>query len=520
MHCDSHPISFINPDLEIEPRFLITEEKGIVFSANNSYYFSLYKFKDGVITPYDSLSNVVYPFLFRGKVIGLQDENGDEKYRSTDSSFNDLIGDSYFKSVYSFNDGMLFIIQLQNDGQVFIIDLIDGTRQTLLSNVQALHMVSHSEEYNFIVVNYDDKLVYIDLDKDRKVIELAYNREGNKMNPYIYKKHVYFVNNVQSEYFRIYKIDLSDTVLTSKLIHQTSYDLKAPKYDGERLYYIEVVNSEYLLRRTDLTSGIIEKITHKGIVYNYEFYDNHNIVYSYTDFTIPKSLMLYSKQTDSVVNFTGKSIQLDVKYKLLGRSESRSMAYLLLPSNDDKPKGIILFFRPGFHSDFSPRWELILSNLSANGFLVLAPNYPMSSGFGKSFYNAGFDAAFNDIKKWKMFIAKEYSQLPLYYLSASSGNILMEYSLLSDNKNVKASASLFGIPATANPNPVVSNLFIMGKNDPIVDFEALDTRLRLASRESTNISILSFDDEGHWFRKSKNARDAVQHLINHFCDVY
>lgn len=48
--------------------------------------------------------------------------------------------------------------------------------------------------------------------------------------------------------------------------------------------------------------------------------------------------------------------------------------------------------------------------------------------------------------QWLHHLSKENKGIPIYTLAASSGNILMEHLVEENSGNVKATASLFGMP--------------------------------------------------------------------------
>lgn len=518
--CVAETISFIESGMEVEPSFLIHPNGEIIISGNKSDLFSLYKYKNSKLSVYDSIPNVMYPFLFKGRVAGLTDQDGNEKFRSTDSNFNSYFGSNYIRSVFSFKKGLLLIVQLIDDNDIYIVDVLKQTKRILISNVKNLHNVQYSEEYNFMVANYDNKLLCIKLNDNKQRIEISSNSEGEKMNPFIYGKEIYFSNNIDSEYYSIYRVNIEDKPGVPEQLLQSAHDVKMPKYNGESLFYIEVINSEYLLRKMDLNSGTIYKITNNGVIYNYEFYDTKDIIFTFTDFDTPKSIISYNISDNSFNNLTGNSLKLNISYKFIEQTTERSPAYLYSPPNEVKIKGVILFFHPGLHSDFSPRWDPLLSNLCNNGYVILAPNYPMSAGFGKSFYNANFSDAVTDIAKWKNFIRDYYKEHPIYYLSTSSGNILMEHTLIEDNKNILASASFFGISSSSEYNSSIPTIYFLGRNDPIVGYSDLLNKLRKEQINNDNIKIVSYDAEGHWFRKSNNLKNAMQYLANFFCQHY
>jgi dipeptidyl aminopeptidase/acylaminoacyl peptidase len=512
--CGSSPISFIHDYLEIESRFLIDDKNEIYFTATEGDSFSLYKLKDAIVSVQDTNKNLMNPFLFKGEVFCLQDKDGDEKFISTSSVLNEMLEFSYIQSIFSFKNGFLLVIQLKNDTNLYLFDLTSNTKSILIRGVNSLHSIVYSSTNNFMVANYNDKLSHINLNNNNHEITLASNYLGNKMNPYLYDNEVYFANNNNSEYFQIYRINLKEESKSPTLVHKTNYDIKTPKFDGENLYYIEIIQGEYVLRKKEVNTGFVLEITKKGVIYNYELWDG-NILFSYADFNTPKSLVTYNETSDSFTNLTGSSLGLNISYSLIEQTETKSPAYLYTPNDQASIKGIILFFRPGLHADFSPRWDAVLMNLCNNGYIIISPNYPMSSGFGKTYYKASLSNAVTDIQEWTDYITENYKDLNLYFLSSSSGNILMEQSLVGKNKKIRASASLFGIPSTNIPNPPIPNLYILGENDPVVNFQIQMDGFN--SSQNKNIRTVSYKDEGHWFRESKNLGNAVQEIENHFC---
>ncbi len=158
-------------------------------------------------------------------------------------------------------------------------------------------------------------------------------------------------------------------------------------------------------------------------------------------------------------------------------------------------------------------------NLCVNGYYILAPNYPMSCGYGKSFTSMTKGDAVRNLIKWKSYILEKYKEQPVFCISASSGNILMEQLLAEDFRGISAVVSLFGIPGNEYDfKSKVPSLYILGQNDPIVNFYARYAQLN-ATNGRNDIEIISYPDEGHWFRKKKNMEDAVSKILRCFCMI-
>jgi hypothetical protein len=497
---------------EIDDHFLVLSDKRIVFSVNDSGFFSLKIFKDGIIKRLiPSYKNVFKPTLVKGDITAVQDVDGNENYKSISPELRQYIEPDAIKEIYSFRRGELIIIQMQNDNNIFLIDIKAKVKRKLLRISQKVNGVVFSEKGNFFVISYDDKIKFID-GLNNSSINLANDLKGDKLNPYIHEKYVYFVNNSRSKYYQVFRINLENTISNlAQLVHQSEHDILMPKIDDRFLYYVEVINSEYLLKSLNINTKEIDEITHQGVVYNYDFYTDEKIVFVYADIFTPRCLMFYNKKDNSFFNITSSNVNHGLSVQLIKTSYSKTNAYEL-KSNEKQVKGVILFIHSGL--DFSPRWDAVLMNLCYNGYIILAPNFPMSSGFGRMYSSDKMDDGLDDLKKWKDFMLKQNINMPVYCLAASSGNILMERLLADDNKGIKAAASLFGIPATNET--AVPILYILGKNDPHVSFTTRSLILNIMKIYSP-IDIFSYSDEGHWFRKTKNMQDAVSRIIDFFC---
>jgi alpha-beta hydrolase superfamily lysophospholipase len=188
-----------------------------------------------------------------------------------------------------------------------------------------------------------------------------------------------------------------------------------------------------------------------------------------------------------------------------------SPAYYLLPNKSQSLKGVILFFHPGLNTDYSPRWETILNSLTYGGYIIIAPNYPMSAGYGKTFKELNFTDALKDMRSWKDTIKKEFAGLPVYYLSFSSGNLLMESCLKIDHQDISGAASLFGL-SISNAIPRVPTNFIFGKNDPLINSQYRVDLINQYHMDFRNKTIIYYD-EWHWFRKKENIENCLNEII-------
>ena len=515
--CDSF-IPSIDIPVEISDKYLILDNGQIVFSINDSNGFFLKSYFDGNIDgvmPHKK--NLFNPTLIAGEISALQDVDGNEEFKLTSDKLQEYTGTNTIKNIYSFRLGYLVFIQLANDQNLYLIDLKSKDKKRVIGITQKLNGISFCENKNSFVISYDNKLVLFDILTDG-IVNLADNLEGEKLNPYVYDNYAYFANNSLSEFYQIFKIDLNNPKqFDPKPVFKQEHDLRIPKAIDNFLYFIEIINSEYILKRLDFQTLEIENITQTGVVYNYDFLKDGQIVMVYSDLTTPKSLMIFNEINRSLVNITGSKVDINITSSFIKSQNNTSSAYIL-QRTDIEIKGVILFIRPGVHSDFSPRWDDILMNLCNNGYVILAPNTRMSSGYGKNFYNATFNQAMADLNEWKKFLQKQYKGTPLYCISMSSGNVFMEELLSKNGNGINAAVSLFGVPVEPNKKSFsVPTLYILGENDPIVNFYSRYSTLRENQKKYSPISIISYHNEGHWFREKENKQDAINEIIKHLC---
>jgi len=506
---------YVAPAMETDTRFLVLDDGQVIFSANTSQSVDLFRFDGHTVHKLDSSKDLRFPFLFDGKIAGLRDKEGDEKWQASEEVFVDFFPSSpEVQSVFSFQEGKLLVVQMRDDPSLYLLDIEKEKKSRLLHRINQLHHVEFSEEGGFFIVNADDRLLYFDREGEsfRVLFQVS---DGHKLNPYIFNDLVYFASNEGSEFFKLYAIHLNLPAEDPTLILETAHDLRLPKRYGKDLFYIEIVAGEYILKRKDVETGSIESITSKGVVYDFSLYGEDQLVVVYSDFFTPKMLFLYEIKTGSISAIIDNTVELPITYRFIPASTYRSSAYELFPLDSNSIRGVILFFHPGLRGDFSPRWDSVLANLVNNGFRIIAPNYPMSFGFGKIFNKADFSEGSEDMVIWTNYLVEKHGDVPLYALSASSGNILMEHVLEERSNKFAAAASLFALPAFDRFSGRVPHLLIAGENDPIVLFSAI--RQQIKASGSNRVGLISYPDEGHWFRKSTNAEHAVRSILNHYC---
>jgi len=195
-------------------------------------------------------------------------------------------------------------------------------------------------------------------------------------------------------------------------------------------------------------------------------------------------------------NICGKQEDHNIKLNYYPISEDLSSAYELYKENNLRTK-TILFLHPGMHSDFSPRWDNLLFALVNSGFTVIAPNYPMSFGYGKSYQQYFVETAADDIFNWVKKLNMDSNEI--FLLSMSSGNLILEEVLQYQDLEVSSMASIGGLRGRTSKNDKQRPfLRLYGSNDPLLNYS------ELVKQKVIGDSIFIFQNEGHWFRDINN----------------
>jgi len=501
---------------EVDTKFLVTNDFNLLFSKYDSGFFNIYSYNFGSNTkPVRRTKNTdnFNPILIKNEINSLSDKDGDQNFKLTVLP-KDMYSLSYtFQWIYSSGTGNLQIFKLQQDNSLYFLNSETRVNSRITTIQNKFHGFCFSKDETKILLSYDGILSYYDILTSTEKILLS-EPENEKLNPYLYDNAAYFASNRQSNYFQIYTISLnSQAGSASQLVYRTNHDIRLPKRNGNYLYFIEILRSEYLLKRLDLRNGQIDILINQGVVYDYDFLGKNLIALTYSDFKTPRSMMCYNTTSKKLVNVSSNSLNLGLTSSFINDS-GLCPTYIFNPSKDTELKGVILFFHPGLNSDFSPRWDTLLMTLCKLGYIIVNPNYSMSSGYGKIHQSRSFDQATINMIDWSTKLKIEFPQLPLYYISSSSGNILMENTLSSTSKSISAAASLFGISHGLTPPRDLPILYILGKNDPAFDVAQRFRELLLTNVEKND--VVMFRNEGHWLRRKENTILVIDKIISFF----
>ena len=505
---------FVDHIVALDASFLVTPDSSIVVAQRDRGLFQLHKYEYPYTQASKRLSfssqDVFSPFLLSKQIGGISDTYGDEHYQSTINDLNEFIGALPLQSIRSSPNGRYVVYQFKDQTEVYLYDAANHEKKMISSLRYRLHGVSFSDNEQELVISYDDKLLAYDLiNKEGRY--LANALEGEKLNPFIYRDSVYFVNNNLSEFYQVFSSGIdqhkSDSVSYS-LVHTENHDLRLPKRTDSSLYYIEIINSQYLLRRIDLISKAVLSVNSTGVVYDYQFVGEKKIAIMYSAFNTPRSIIVYDLEKGDKLNLINSEIDFGASFSLLTH-DGLSPAYEFSPNKNTRRKGVVLFFHPGMHSDFSPRWDTDLMSLCHAGYVVVSPNYPMSTGYGKVHFNKNLESATKDMLSWKNKIRDQYPDLPIYCFAYSSGSVLMESFLAQNHTDIAGSASFFGT-AKRDYQRNLPAFYIFGKNDPFIENNDLDNSF------SEHDHVIILEDEGHWIRRRNNQEVILKELYCFF----
>ena len=498
---------------EVEPHFIVTPDDKIVFSANCNGKFKLIEYHNGHAFEKDSKHDYVFtPLLINGEIAGLYDHNNDEKYRFTSERIDGFLHSRIISSARSSPKGnyLLYIPKTRNE--LHMIDLTTLEDVLIASPVSKINHICFDPLEKSFLFAQNDRIFLYNLDKKQKE-EIHTGLPGEKANLFTTGDKLYFVNNDTTRFFNIYACNLKDRRQKPGLVLALNHDLRLPKQHGQKLFFLLVDAGEYLLYYLDLKTGTVRQLTKKGVVFDYKFYGDKT-VFTYSDFTHPKCMKSIDISSGQINTLFGKKQYSGMSCSYIEPGSDRSGAWVFTPPDSVKMKGTVLYIHHGLHSDFSPRWDNLLMGLCLNGYRVISPNYPGSYGYGKFYKNKGLNEALRDLVSWKKHIIKSFDKNPLFCLSVSSGNVLLEFLLLADSKGIRSAVSFIGVPSGQEPEFNCPVLYILGEHDPVVPFKSRKRQLLQAKKGS--ITIVSYPDEGHGIRKPVNMTDLIEKIVCYY----
>ena len=495
---------------ETDNSFIISPSANILFSQSYGDNYQIFSYhipsQNFDILPQPK-SNNKSPFFFNNEIYYLTEvQRSEENYKLTDEKLSGIVNNRSINEIVSSKSGNTVLIKFKDNDSLFILNSRDHLSLKFIYTLEEdLNAAEISEEYNVVVISSGNKLLNISL-SDSSVFEVGKNWNCKKLNPFIYKDSVYFASYGTADNYQIYCTSLRNSSESPVLVLQTrGYDLRLPKKNQSHLSFIEIQNSNYLLKYFDTATNQLVTVNEAGVVYNYEFY-NGQIFYVYSDLITPRGLKRFDLKTKKNIDITCQKFELNVIMNMLSKDSTEPPAYIFSTFQKQASKGIILYFHPGRRGrgyDFSPRWDNMILPFCLNGFTILCPNFPMSTGYGKMYESQSFDSSVNYMAKWVDYVHIKYPEHPIYLYGSSSGCVLMEACLLKVSDKVTGAISAFGLSYSSYFPDKTPLCFVLGKKDLIVPF---DQRLKMLEQLNSkgNMTIVSLDAVGHWIQRPEN----------------
>lgn len=501
---------------EIDPRISFGPDSAVLYSRYESGFYNLYRMVDSRSEKISQDKNCYYPF-FIGDGIGYLSRKKGGVTMVSNVSFAEVKKESTeLQWVYSFNAGQYLLFALESDNTIYFYDHRNETSYPVAQVTSRFIGYAFSSDTDLLVISYDEKLLTFD-PKTLKIVEIRTDLPGEKINPYLAHGKIYFSSNAESDFYKIYVVDIngSDSRKEVRIVYEKKgRDLRLPKIYEKKLFFIEVVNSQYLLRSYNFANGQVTTVTDSGVVYDYFALSDQKVILLFSDVTTPKSLNVIDLNSCLLDNLTQSPIEVPISCSFIKKPQL-CPAYIVRSKQIERPKGLILFFRPGEHGDFSPRWDTILMTLCKLGYVVVAPNYHGSSGYGKTFAESDISRSVEDMVAWTHYLKSVYPEAPLFAMAFSSGNVIMEPVLTQTPQDVVAAVSFFGTESFIEPGLIkVPATYFLGVEDPVVNVEHRYAQLIGAGVPPDN--IIRFKNEGHWLIDHENIKKAICQMDEFF----
>ncbi len=116
------PGNLLLSQLEADIRFIASDSL-VFFTALDSLNFQVYTYdtRDSSIFSQPDGRDHFQPFLYKSKLETLVDNNGDEKFVTTNEALNKVLSDHVDK-IYTFANGRYLIARLKSSGEIVFID--------------------------------------------------------------------------------------------------------------------------------------------------------------------------------------------------------------------------------------------------------------------------------------------------------------------------------------------------------------------------------------------------------------
>lgn len=205
-------------------------------------------------------------------------------------------------------------------------------------------------------------------------------------------KQVAFVSDVQGfDHLAVFNLESESLTWVTSGAGDKSAPYWSP--DGRRLVYIHSQGEVTWLEVLDLLSGTIERVqAGPGVHYWPKFTpDGKSVVFVFDNPCMPDDLWLYSLADGSLRQLTqslppdmpGSSFTMPTAVEYPGMDGEKVPALLFQPPQSDRlPPGVVII-HGGPTWLFQFLWYPVMQHMASRGWVVLAPNYRGSSGYGR-----------------------------------------------------------------------------------------------------------------------------------------
>ena len=483
------------------------------------------------------------------------DVGGDEKWRlyvldgdvvpvSTDG-VNSL-------GAWSPDSQQLAFTSTKDDGQNFNLYIYDRRNGavTRLVEMPGINVVEEWSEAGIFLTHYEtnlDSTIYLIRGGEARELTRHTGEALNRSPRYIGGGKMLFLTNIDSEYVGIAQMDLS----TGGWKYVVQLDRDVELFDVWREYLVFSVNEggSSGLYYMHMPSGLTHKIaTPTGVVTSLQFRDGR-VLFSLS--SINRGHEAYSYQGGAVRQLT-RSPRFGVELEKIPEPQSvwyesfdgrRIHANIYRPPGE--PRGVVVYLHGGPESQDRPEFKPLTAALLMAGYIVAAPNYRGSTGYGKTFVHLDdvekrWDAI-KDVEAFAKWLAEQGIAVkrPCVIGGSYGGYLTLmalataphlwacgveivgifnlvtflertapwrrkyreaEYGYLDKHRDVLTQLS----PATHVEKIEAPLMIIHGANDirvPVYEAEQLAQRLKELGRE---VKLIILPDEGHTITKVEN----------------
>jgi dipeptidyl aminopeptidase/acylaminoacyl peptidase len=500
-----------------------------------------------------------------GVIAITSDVGGDERWRLYVIDGDDVVPVSTdgvnSLGVWSPDSQQLAFTSTKDDGQNFNLYIYDrrSGAVTKLVEMPGINVVEEWSEAGIFLTHYEtnlDSTIYLIRGGEVRELTRHSGEALNRSPRYIGGGKMLFLTNMDSEYVGIAQMDLS----TGGWKYVLHLDRDVELFDVWKDYLVFSVNEggSSGLYYMHMPSGLTHKITiPTGVVTSLQFRDGR-VLFSLS--SINRGHEVYSYQGGAVRQLT-RSPRFGIELEKIPEPQSiwyesfdgrRIHANIYRPPGE--PRGTVVYLHGGPESQDRPEFKPLVAALLMAGYIVAAPDYRGSTGYGKTFVHLDdvekrWDAI-KDVEAFAKWLAEQGIAVkrPCVIGGSYGGYLTLmalataphlwacgveivgifnlvtflertapwrrkyreaEYGYLDKHRNILTQLS----PATHVEKIEAPLMIIHGANDirvPVYEAEQLAQRLRELGRE---VKVIILPDEGHTITKVENRINVYTEVV-------